>query len=606
MSKVHTPRFEARSLTLDSCINLKLMENSWKKYVKQGMRHQDLLDLYDYFDFHRNRKALIRIIRHQIIEGKYKSKPPQLIRAEKKYGICRHIMIPTPEDAVVLQSIVECLAPIIKKAQPSKRAYFSRSHRPAISQEEIDESFPYEWWELWPAFQKRIYEFSSTFKYVVVTDIANYFDNISFRHLRNRISSYGKIDEVLLDFMFYMLESWVWRPDFLPLSGIGLPQVNFDAPRLLAHSFLFEVDEYLAKETNNNFVRWMDDIDFGVNEVEKAKEILRGLDEILLSRGVRLNMGKTKILSSDDAKDYFLPDENRYLTIITKRIRREISAGKPIDESMKYVKKRFRKFLKRPHIGSWDKLFKRYFTIAGVAQDRFLEDYVPMVLMDNPRMRDSAFRYYTNLGPNKKRFNQLIDFYESKHCFDDRTVFAVAKVLTDWHISPGSKLRPQIIKLATVNAKKSETHLLAGIWLLAKYGSSKELGMFLGKHSNTWKYSSFLSRQVAAVIPKIRNIKGQYQFLIRTFTETGQMEALKVVRDLDSLKFEQPLNRAIKSYILHGDKPIKTYPLGKFLISIDLLSCNEIAPAIRESLRKELLVRIPDPIYKKELNEILL
>ncbi len=96
------------------------MNKAWK-IVKEGMRKQSLLDLHDYYDFHKNRKTLIEIIRSQIIDGRYRPKPPHIIRVEKKYGICRHIQIPAPEDAVVLQTIVEALSPLIEKAQPSPR-----------------------------------------------------------------------------------------------------------------------------------------------------------------------------------------------------------------------------------------------------------------------------------------------------------------------------------------------------------------------------------------------------------------------------------------------------------------------------------------------------
>jgi hypothetical protein len=330
------------------------------------MRKQSLLDLHDYYDFHRNQDRLIEAIKTKIIQGNYKPKPPQIIRLEKKYGVCRHIQIPSPEDALVLQTIVEILSPLIKKAQPSDRAFYSRSHHQQPKKEsDIDESFPYAWWELWPAFQKIIYDFTSTFDYIVVTDIANYFDNVSLACLRNVISGYGHFEECLLDFLFFILEAFVWRPDYLPLNGYGLPQVNFDAPRLLGFAFLFEIDKFLDKKTSGNFVRWMDDIDFGVNDIEQAKEILRGLDEILLTRGLRLNMEKTKILSSQDAKNYFLPDENRYLTIIIKRINRLIESENTIDNEKRKLRSRFRKFLKKDKFGRWEKVYARYFSIAS-------------------------------------------------------------------------------------------------------------------------------------------------------------------------------------------------------------------------------------------------
>ncbi|WP_210391299.1 hypothetical protein [Synechococcus sp. PCC 7502] len=160
------------------------MNNVWQKIVKDGMRNQYLLCLHDYYDFHRNYKALNLVIREQIIHHQYKPKPPSIIRLEKKYGVCRHIQIPDPSDAVVLQTIVESLKiHVMANAPAPTRAFYSRSHSKPRSEADIDDTFPYAWWELWGQFQKRIYEFSNIFDYVVVTDIANYFDTVSFeRH----------------------------------------------------------------------------------------------------------------------------------------------------------------------------------------------------------------------------------------------------------------------------------------------------------------------------------------------------------------------------------------------------------------------------------------
>jgi hypothetical protein len=77
-----------------------------------------------------------------------------------------------------------------------------------------------------------------SYQYIVVTDIANYFDCIPLASLRNTLASCGKFSENLLNFLFYLLEAFSWRPYYMPHSGVGLPQINFDAPRLLAHAYL--------------------------------------------------------------------------------------------------------------------------------------------------------------------------------------------------------------------------------------------------------------------------------------------------------------------------------------------------------------------------------
>ncbi|MFP9128512.1 hypothetical protein [Niallia sp. BSM11] len=604
MAHVNTPRLNERVLKLDECFNSSKMEFSWKKYVKTGMRGQSILDLHDYFDFHRHKTQILRSISKQINEGIYRPKPHYEIIVEKKLGICRHQLIPSPEDAVVLQTIVESISPIIKNAQPSDRAFYSRSHGGPKSEADIDESFPYAWWELWPKFQEKIYEFSQTFPYIVVTDISNYFDNIIFRQLRNILASYGKIEESLLDFLFFMLENFVWRPDYLPLSGSGLPQLNYDAPRLLGHSFLFEIDKYLEEQTGGNFVRWMDDIDFGVNEIHQAKVILRGLDELLLTRGIRLNMGKTKILSMRDAENYFLPNENRYLTIMSKRIKRLLEAGISIDTEKKQIKNRFRKFLKKPKVGRWEKILGRYFSISSLTGDKFLQDRVPSILKEQPGLRDQVFRYYKKLGPNKKSFKQLSEFLVSMDCFDDPSIFGVAKLLIDWRITPGSSMRNQIVSLALSTAHKSPTNFLASLWMMTKYANSNDLIQFVKTYTNVWRFSSFLARQVAAVLPRIKNQSNDYNTIKTLISDSGQLDALRVISHLDELSTITSLSTADRMYVLHGNNNIDVYPLQKYLIAYEILNSQHLNTVYRKNLRNDLVARIKDPIYVQELNSI--
>ena len=89
----------------------------------------------------------------------------------------------------------------------------------------------YIWFKRWAAFSKIRIEIISTHTHICTTDIANYFDNVDYAHLRNLIASIDGVDEVTLDVLFKVLDQISWRPDYLPSPGRSLPQVNFDAPR---------------------------------------------------------------------------------------------------------------------------------------------------------------------------------------------------------------------------------------------------------------------------------------------------------------------------------------------------------------------------------------
>ena len=89
------------------------------------------------------------------------------------------------------------------------------------------------------------------------------------------ISGILHAEEPVLDMLIYVLSNLLWQPDYMPRVEIGLPQINLDAPRLLAHCFLYELDAYLASDHSRDFVRYMDDINVGLDSIAEAKGVLR-------------------------------------------------------------------------------------------------------------------------------------------------------------------------------------------------------------------------------------------------------------------------------------------------------------------------------------------
>ena len=112
-------------------------------------------------------------------------------------------------------------------------------------------------------------------------------DGISYIHLRNVISGILHAEEPVLDMLIYVLSNLLWQPDYMPRVEIGLPQINLDAPRLLAHCFLYELDEYLASDHSRDFVRYMDDINVGIDSIAEAKGVLRSIDLVLQTKQIR-------------------------------------------------------------------------------------------------------------------------------------------------------------------------------------------------------------------------------------------------------------------------------------------------------------------------------
>ena len=601
----HTTRLKDRQLSLEDCFSLRKMERAWQHYVFAGLRKQELLDLHDYFDFHHNRKARCRQIRTQVLEGRYKPKTPLFVRVEKSRGVCRRLAIPAAEDALVLQTLVESVSRTILATAPSENAFYSRSHVRSLPPElELADSGEYFWFVKWVEFSDKLLAMSRKFPYLMVTDIANFYDNIPFSPLRNLLSSFGRFDEEILDFLFYVLEAFAWRPDYLPLSGQGLPQINFDAPRLLAHAFLFEADRLLKERTDDRFARWMDDMDIAVESIEEGKVILRDLDELLMARGVRLNSGKTEILTTEQAKNYLWPDENSYLSVFERRVERLQVEGRPLEAERRRLQTRFRRFESSRKIGRWDKVYKRYFRQFASLKDSFLESYTPQLLESVPSLRVMAFNYYASLGPSEVRFGHLTSYVKSDHCLDDASMFGVAKVLVAWPVDTRSSLVEQIVQFSIEIARSHanrNTAVLCGIWLHAKYANDAALRRFLIATAETWSQSEFLSRQVASIVPRIRADAGLVKLIREKLIEQGHLSAIDILINLADMRKKPGFGSDVMLYLKHGSSTKSRFPLAKVLILMDVLSSENLREPVRNDLVDFVASGIEDPVYKLRL-----
>lgn len=589
-----TERSKDRAAQLELALHPKRMDALWKSHVRSSLRSQSIKDLHDYYDFQINLKNRIKAIRTSVLQGSFQPSRPIRIRSEKRMGMSRHLVLMNPEDALVFETLADFLLPFINKSQPTSCSFFSRNHSQPKGPADIDENFGYPWWILWPQFQNKILKFSKDRKIIVTTDVATYYDNIDFLKLRNFLSSLGKISEVLLDFLFFLFERYVWRPDYLPFPGKGLPQINLDAPRLMAHAFLFEIDSYINRETKGDFVRWLDDIDFGCDSMIDAKKMLRNIDELLLSRGLHLNSSKTVILTQKEAFKHFQLAENKYLTILQERIVRRIKNKEDLTMERKKLKKRFYKFYKKERIGQWSKVLKRFFTIAGICDDWFLEKYTPDLLSSYSSLRPSVFRYYKSIGWSPSREKTIISYLEK--CLDDDSYFGAIDVLISWIPDTTPRYIIRMRNLANQVASDKPAKFLAALWLQAKFGKEEDIDKLINKYIHIWRGNDWLARQVVALLPRMKSIPTQKT--VRNVIVAFGLTAAKSVLDNYELiaNHKSTIKRKVRPYIrvpMGGG----IYPLHKYLISLSILK-GSVDNSTKKLIKRDLLNVVNDPIYR--------
>ena len=227
------------------------MEEKWRKKTRYDLRKQFFPDPVGNLDYHANIDKVIFSIRDRIRRGNFVIENPQRYQVEKSLGLCRLMVHPGVEEAIILQCLSDKLYSEIKRQSPSSNAFFEPKDHTFGQQDEEE----YGTFKSWKEFQREILKFADENKFVIVTDIANYYDFIDLNQLRNVITSFVKVKEPLFDFLLHIVSALAWRPDFMPPRQIGLPQMDLDAPRLLAHCYLFELDRFMESRSQKRMAR---------------------------------------------------------------------------------------------------------------------------------------------------------------------------------------------------------------------------------------------------------------------------------------------------------------------------------------------------------------
>jgi hypothetical protein len=591
-----TARFRvSRRAVLEEIFQVSTLAKTWRNVVKNQLRNQEIKDLFDYYDFNFYVEKRAKEIRFEVINGEFKPQNPLIFQIEKKHGICRHVMIPSPTDALVIQTITEYLAPAILESKPSARAFYSRDKHAVKLPHEVEAGVYSDWSHLWKKFQKEIYKFNDSFDFLVVTDVSNFFDSISLRELRQVFTSRVKTQEVLVDLIFSIVENLCWHPDYLPTSNRGLPTVNTEAFRLLAHVLLFEVDDILETQTSGSFVRWMDDINFGANSKKEASLILKDISEVLKSRGLALNLSKTSIFSSEEGEYHYCIKMNKYLDTIPNPLRRDPEYKKVVKD----LNAAFKKHLKDRRPKAWEKVTKRFFTKFKNLRFEKVLHHIPELYSNHPALRPNLLFYLSGIGFNLRTEVIVCELIRDLDEYDDISRFQLSNLITNWSVPIGSEGGKFLSKVfQDFRKKKLETKFdfFCQIWLSSKYASPHVLYETIDKLKNFWIRDPFLCRQVMAATPRLLSYKPvEVTKLLKEQVAYGPRESASVanaILEFSNLKIIPPQ----LSLYLFPTKYYGAYPLPKFLILLSIL--NSINIPKDDALKKKIFEFMSDPYYR--------
>lgn len=597
-------RTRARHLTLKQAFSVARVKQVWKRRVWTAYKDQLCRDLIDYYDYHRSIEVQAKRLVPQVSSGYYRGGAPLLLEASKADGLARILKLPHPDDGLVLQTITEAILPHIRDAQPSPNAFYSRSHAKLKDVHTDDLPADYPWFVLWPLYQKRILEFAKSKKFLVTTDIQNFFESIGFNVIRRALAPIDP-EHGLTDFIIFLLEIYVDRDYYAPFVARGLPQLDFDAPRLLAHLVLFQIDRFLVHQTSRCFARWVDDINFGADSREVARRILRGLERELQKLGLRLGGAKTQIMTRLEARDYLQVAENTYITKIKTRLASARANKLDIQDAVRHFYMfRTNELLRRR--GLWHKVLKRYYGaftevlarkhIGGAAAAlRKVEatSIADFETFTEHELRLTIIRFWERLNPSDERVRRILKFAMATSHYDDIIALSLAGLLLRWRLSTNQKRR---VCNGKSWANRRPGGFLAQLQLLTKYGDPSRLLGFIVQHEEYWSSNDFLSRQIVCASSLLSPSDVRVAQMISKLQGKQLSSISSLLAFFTELRQRQMLDSSLR-YYLSPARMTRPYGLQKVIIASNVLRSKVLRPADRAWLTNE-LSQIGDSLLK--------
>jgi hypothetical protein len=598
---MHSPRFKAKIRSLSNSINEISLADSWKKKVRNDLKRQIIPDAVEYLDIHVNIAAHAANIASDIRSGNYIPSHVTRLTSEKSKGLCRIIVIPDPTDAIILQVLADSLWIKLRKAAPSQNSFYAPKDH-AFSKMKYGLENEYGPIAEWIKFQKAILGFSNVRDYIIVTDIANYYDWIRYTGLRAVLNDIVDTKEVILDVLIYILKAMIWRPDYMPNDDLGLPQADFDAPRMLAHTFLYDIDGLLENYPSVDFARYMDDIDIGVDDMATAKKVLRDLDLTLQSRHIRLNSGKTQILDRGQAIEHFCVRENTKIDRLVARIEKLISTGQSVSITLNAIPHMTLKWHSEGvfNKGNGQKILKRLINYSRTYGIHINSEIFQKYFINSPAMRETFLRFIS------KSEDPIYLLYEIEKCLqageivDDVTIIRIANAITTARYT-----RPVPTKLvASISAligNKSPFSVYAQIKIDSRFGDHRDVYRRIMNDEHIWRTEPVVVRFVAGMTLYLRGHHGFKKFKNRMLIVGGKI-AVQMIDFIEGTVAGDNFSK-IRNFI---KAPNQSYVNGitheKFGMILGFLSNSSYSKGVKANLLTNHPLMMSDYYYSRAIN----
>lgn len=275
----------------------------------------------------------------------------------------------------------------------------------------------------------------------------------------------------MIGLLFFLLERLSVCQDYSSSHGISLPVDEFDCSRTLAHITLFTHDDAMVRLVGEaNYVRWMDDQNFGVSSKAAGLRVLSQVGASLAKLHLCPNARKSKILTLGDARRHFHLDLNLMLdkadiaskNAATSRKRAELASQ---------VKKIWSHARRHDGLGEFGKVLIRLYRLAGFSGSRILRKRALRDVLDCPELIDRVCAYIRRSGTASEYLKWAESLMQhDEQVYPDINVGLVESLLRlEPSKSAAAAIRTIAVKFLTEKSKlpgASECRALAPLLLL--------------------------------------------------------------------------------------------------------------------------------------------
>ena len=399
--------------------------------------------------------------------------------------------------------------------------------------------------------------------------------------------------------LIYVLSDLLWQPDYTPRIEVGLPQINLDAPRLLAHCFLYELDSFLASDPNRDFVRYMDDIDIGVDTIVDAKTVLRSVDLVLQTKQVRLNSGKTVILTRGEAIKHFRVLENARLDAVRASVAYRLEKGLSLDRQRRVIELRLSRGIKRRAFdtGNGEKILKRWLGLAAQTNAPVKPEILEQLIRLRPSVRENVYGLIRSRPLTPSLASVLARSASSGLLVDDAAMVEMSNHLVET-LSKTKNCQASIQQVIDSNDQNQYYGLYSKLWLQSKYASTTELLGTLINTERLWVPHERLGRLAASFLPLFENSPEEAVFIsvLNRIFNSGVRATYKFHINLaqDAKMFNEMFSA------LKAPNPTRGTRIthAKFLCLLSALRNPAASPAQKTTLKANHSVAFTDAYYK--------